>query len=212
MKDELLTTKIAGAVLSIALLFFGLPILVDAFAGGGGHHGSDHHGDVNPENPLRLAYPIELKFDGVAVVEKVKIDLGTLLATASASRGQRAAAVCKSCHTLDKGGISGTGPNLWDVVGRDVAGAGSFGYTAALKDFGGAWTYDRLDQYLANSKAYIPGTEMAQKIKKDGKRADLLAYLQSLSDSPVDFPAPAPMVEEVAAATDAEEAPEPAAH
>jgi len=70
------------------------------------------------------------------------------------------------------------------------------------KAAGGAWTYDRLDQYLKNSQDYIPGTSMVQRFAKPEQRADILAYLGSLSANPVAFPAPAavdaPAAEEAA--------------
>jgi cytochrome c len=200
MKDPLFGNKLAAAALVIALLYFGLPILVNIFVGGGSHHGGDYHGEVDPENPLHLAYPVEIKLEGAPVVDEPEIDLGTLLAAASVDRGARAVGACKSCHTFEQGGANGTGPNLWDIVGHPVAAIEGFGYTTALQEFGGTWTYERLDKYLENSKAYIPGTEMAQRVRKEGKRADILAYLQSLSDNPVPFPEPAPVIEEVAEA------------
>ena len=49
------------------------------------------------------------------------VDLGTLLASADAERGKGTAKLCASCHTFDQGGANRVGPNLWGVVGRDVA-------------------------------------------------------------------------------------------
>ena len=74
---------------------------------------------------------------------------------------------------------------------RDVASVSGYGYTAALQAAGGQWTYDRLDAYLKNSQEYIPGTAMVQRFPQDDRRADILAYLATLSDNPAPFPAPA---------------------
>ncbi len=193
MNDPLFGNKVAGAILAAALLIFGLPQLAAAIFGGG-HHGGDH-------GELHLAYGGDVELETSAPVEAApKVDLGTLLADASVAGGERRAALCKSCHTFDEGGANGTGPNLWDVVNRQLAGHAGFNYSAALQDAGGVWTYERLDEYLKNSQEYIPGTAMVQRFAKDDQRADILAYLGSLSANPAPFPEPAPVVEEPAEA------------
>lgn len=197
MKDPLFSNKIAAAVLTALLLIFGLPQLTAALFGGG-HHGGD--------GELHLAYGGELELDtggGAPAEAAPKADLGTLLAAASASGGERRAALCKSCHTFEEGGANTTGPNLWNIVGRAVASHAGFNYSNALKEFGGEWTYERLDAYIANSQAYIPGTAMVQRFPRDDQRADILAYLATLSDSPVPFPEPAAAPEAEAPETEA---------
>lgn len=177
--------KIFAAILTAALLLFGLRELGSAvYASHGGHHGE-----------LHLAYePVDMSavFAGAGGGEaKKEADLGTLLAAASTSAGERAAALCKSCHTFEQGGANGTGPNLWGVVGRPVGSVSGFSYSSAVQGFGGEWTYERLDAYIQNSQTFMPGTAMNQKIGKDTRRADILAFLSTLSANPVAFPAPA---------------------
>ncbi len=204
-KDPMFSNKVAAAVLSAGLIFAGLPILVNTFVGGGhggGHHGGDHHGDVDPNNLLGHAVPIEVQLSAAPTEEKV-YDLGALMAEASVAAGEKASAVCKSCHTFEKGGANGTGPNLWGIVDRPVASVSGFSYSGALVAYGGTWNWNSLDNYLKNSQSYIPGTSMAQKIRKDPKRANMLAYLGSLSDAPVAYPEPLPPVEEAAATEEA---------
>ena len=196
-KDPLFSNKIAAAVLAALLLVFGLPQLTAAVFGGG------HHGGEGEE--LHLAYCcVELEGGDASAEAEAEAppDLGTLLASASATGGERRAALCKSCHTFEQGGANGAGPNLWNVVGRDVASVSGFSYTSALQGFGGAWTYERLDEYLRNSQEYVPGTSMVQRFARDDQRADILAYLQTLSANPVSFPEPAPVAEEVGEATE----------
>ena len=182
--DPLLFNKIAGAGLAAILLAVGLPQLASALMGGGHHGASDE---------LHLAYCcVELDFASHGGgEEEAPFDLGAALAAADPASGQRRSAICASCHTFEKGGANGTGPNLWNLVGRDVASVSGYGYTAALQAAGGQWTYDRLDAYLKNSQEYIPGTAMVQRFPQDDRRADILAYLATLSDNPVPFPAPA---------------------
>lgn len=192
-KDPLFGNKVAAAALATLLIAFGLPIIITTMTKVfGGHHG-DHHDEANP---FGLAYvPAEIVIDGGGPVEAApEIDLGTLLANASVERGQRAAGLCAACHTFEEGGADGIGPHLWNVVGRDVGGVSGFSYSQALQDFGGQWTYEHLDGYLENSPAYIPGTQMAQMVRKDERRADILAYLGSLSANPVPFPEPDPVI------------------
>ena len=73
-------------------------------------------------------------------------------------------------------------------------GAGGLGHMAlsVLKAMGGKpWDYDALNAWLKAPKEFVKGTKMAYAgVKKDQDRADLIAYLASLSDSPVPFPAP----------------------
>lgn len=186
--DPLLLNKIFGAILAMLAIVISLALLPSTFAQVfSGHH--DDHGE------LHLAYCcVDLeaaKADGGAGAEP-EMDLGEMMANSNAAAGERTAALCGSCHSFEKGGANGTGPNLWDVVGRDVASVSGFGYSNALQEFGGEWTYERLDGYLANSQAYVPGTTMVQRFPQADKRANILAYLGSLSDDPAPFPEPAP--------------------
>ncbi len=203
MNDPLFTNKIAAAGLTALLLIFGIPILVHNVLGGhGGHHGEKEAWPF-PHYP---ALDIGAGAGGGAE-EEAPLDLGTLLANASAGSGERRSAICASCHTFDRGGAQGAGPNLWDIVGRPVANVAGFNYSGALSGLGGTWTYERLDGYLKDSQAYLPGTAMVQRFPRDNQRADLLAYLQTLSDNPVPFPAPvvveeAPVEEEAASETE----------
>jgi len=118
-------------------------------------------------------------------------DLGTLLASADPAKGKRTAQLCASCHTFEQGGANRTGPNLWAVVGRDIASHAGFAYSGALTGQPGAWTYESLDRFLAGPARTIPGTKMAfAGVRNPGDRASLLAYLGSLSAAPAPFPPP----------------------
>jgi len=188
MNDPLFGNKLAAAALAALLIFFGVGQLTAALFGGG-HHGEELH----------LAYPIEFEREVAAAEEAApELTLAQRLAEASASAGERRVAICKSCHSLEEGGANGAGPNLWNIVGREVASVDGFGYTSALQSFGGEWTFERLDGYLANSQEYVPGTAMVQRFPKADQRADLLAYLRTLSDDPAPLPEPEPQKEAAA--------------
>ncbi|MCB2113675.1 MAG: cytochrome c family protein [Parvularculaceae bacterium] len=203
MQDPMFFNKIAAAMLVALLLFFGLPQLAAALRGG--HHGAGHEADNAHPFPQ---YPVEFAAGEGGGPAPVEVSFNTLLANADPRAGERRAALCKSCHTLEKGGANGTGPNLWGVVGRPVASHEGFNYTGALKAAGGNWDFDRLSAYLENSQSYIPGTAMVQRFPKAEQRAEIIAYLNTLSDSPHALPAPDP--EPAAADEGGDEAGEPA--
>lgn len=115
-------------------------------------------------------------------------DAGIDLAGASPEEGERLFRQCKACHTVDKGGRNRAGPNLYGVVGRPVASVDGFRYSAALSAYGGEWTPDRLDAYLANPRAEVPGTRMSFRGLKDpSDRASVIAFLNANSDTPLDL-------------------------
>ncbi|WP_417490974.1 c-type cytochrome [Maricaulis sp.] len=129
---------------------------------------------------------------GEAVVEG-PTDYGLLLAAADAGAGERIARRCQACHTFENGGADGTGPHLWGVVGRAVASAAGFSYSGALNELGGSWGYEELDAFLERPAGYAPGTNMTfAGLRNEEQRMDLIAYLRSLSDSPMALPDPLP--------------------
>jgi cytochrome c len=113
-----------------------------------------------------------------------------LLASASVDKGAAAAKKCQACHTFEKNGPNRVGPNLFGIVGDHKGeGRNGFNFSAAMKGKGGTWTIDDLNQFVANPKGFVPGTAMGfAGIPKDSERADVLAYLNSLSDSPAPLP------------------------
>src|SRR6202167_952264 len=115
--------------------------------------------------------------------------LPALLAKADATKGQQYAKVCQTCHNFEKGAGPKIGPPLFGVVGRPIASVPGFAYSDSLKGVGGNWTYEALNVMVSNPKKEASGTKMTFPGEKDPqRRADILAYLQTLSDSPVPFP------------------------
>ena len=206
MNDPLYGNKVATAVLIVALLAIGLPVVVGTFTELADHAGH-HDEEAIAGCPEGVVYA---PFDCSALGSAAEAEAGPVipfvnyLAEADVERGARGAAICSSCHSFDKGGPNGTGPNLWEVVGRPVASVSGFAYSGALQALGGNWTYENLDPYLENSQGYVSGTQMAQKIRKPGKRADIIAYLGSLSDDPQPLPEAVPVPEPGAEADTAE--------
>ena len=115
--------------------------------------------------------------------------LPALLAKADAKKGEQYAKVCQTCHNFEKGAGPKIGPPLWGVAGRPIASIPGFPYSDSLKAVGGNWTWEALNTMVSNPKMEASGTKMTFPGEKDPqKRADILAYLQTLSDSPVPFP------------------------
>lgn len=120
-------------------------------------------------------------------------DITPLLATADVKAGEQYThRVCIACHTFDKGGKNGVGPNLYGVVERPHDSEPGFDYSSAMEKFKGQpWTFDALNQWLYKPSAMVPGTRMSfAGITNDKQRADVIAYLRTLSDNPVPLPKP----------------------
>ena len=176
--------KIYGAILGTALMAFGLKEL----------SGVIYHAET-PEKPGFLIEVAEAGTGGEATAgggEQPAVSLGTLLASADAAKGQAVAKACAACHDFTKGGPNKVGPNLYGVVMRKHASHAGFTYSAAMAAKSSEdWTYEALNEFIKSPKTAVKGTKMAfAGLKKDGDRANLVAYLASLSDSPVPFPAP----------------------
>ncbi len=114
--------------------------------------------------------------------------IGPLLASASVDAGKSDTKVCTACHTFDKGQPNRIGPNLYGVVGDEIAhDRGNYDFSTALKTAGAGktWTPDLLNEWLFKPQSFARGTKMtfvgAPKAKE---RADIIAYLNSLSDNP----------------------------
>ncbi len=124
-----------------------------------------------------------------AVAEEEVADIGPLLASADVAAGEKVAKKCTACHSFDQGGPNKVGPNLWNVVGAELGHVDDYSYSSALKEFGGSWGYEELNKFLLKPKEYINGTKMQfGGLKKDGDRANLIAYLRSLSETPQPLP------------------------
>jgi len=115
--------------------------------------------------------------------------LAKLLASADAAAGKKIARKCSACHSLSKDGKNKIGPNLWNIVGAAKARNAGFKYSAAMRGTGGKWTYEALNAFIESPRAFLKGNKMTfAGVKKPRGRADLIAYLRSLSASPAPLP------------------------
>lgn len=113
-----------------------------------------------------------------------------LIAAADVAKGEKIAKACAACHTFNKGGPAGVGPNLYGVVGGPKDHMQGYAYSGALLEQGGTtWTYAELNKFLWKPKAYAKGTKMAYAgLKKPEDRVALLAWLRTQADSPKSLP------------------------
>jgi cytochrome c len=178
--DSFELNKILGAVLGTCLF-----LLVTSFTAGA------IFTPVMPEKPgFEIAVKEEAHGGGKEAAAAPSEPIEKLLQTASVEKGAAAAKKCGACHTFEKGGPNRVGPNLYNVLNEPKGqGRGGFNFSAAMKGKGGTWTYDDLNKFLANPKGFVPGTAMGfAGISKDSERADVIAYLRSLSESPAPLP------------------------
>ncbi|ACJ00764.1 c-type cytochrome [Rhodospirillum centenum] len=116
--------------------------------------------------------------------------IAPLLAAADPQAGQKASRPCLACHTFEKGGPTRVGPNLWNIVNASHAHMEGFAYSDAMKALQGKpWDYEALNRFLADPRGTVPGTKMIfAGIKNQKDRADLIAWLRTLSDEPAPLP------------------------
>ena len=175
--------KIAGAV-----LLAGVIAMVAGLVAEGLYTGSISEKD---ESALKRGYKIEgaETAGGEAGVPKEEkpVDIMPLLAKADVKAGEAVSKKCLSCHSFDKGGKNGVGPNQWGLVGGHVAHKDDYTYSAAvaaMKDK--KWGFQELSEFLANPRKYIPGNKMAfLGVSNPQDRANLIAYLNTMSDKPM---------------------------
>ena len=122
----------------------------------------------------------------VVVVEKPKLSFEELLTIASIESGKKVSSKCIACHGFNSGGGNRIGPNLWNILGANKANAAGFNYSDSLKSIGGEWSIEEMNLWLKSPKKYAPGNAMSfVGLRKDKDRANLIAYLNSMSDNPI---------------------------
>ena len=171
--DSFELNKILGAVLGTCLV-----LLVTSFAA---------HAIFAPVKPEKPGFEIAVKEDASAAAAPRKPQLRPSRSRSCCRppRSRRAPAPPRSAPPATPSKRAAPTASVRTSTAsstrRRAQGRGGFNFSAALKGKGGTWTYDDLNKFLANPKAFVPGTAMGfAGIPKDSERADVIAYLRSL--------------------------------
>jgi cytochrome c len=187
-RDRLLGNKIAAGLLTAGLIFWGAnriaTILVPQEA---------------PKTPaIKLAGVPALGVSAPqAAPQAAPSGPGSvipLLATADVAKGKAfVQEQCATCHTVTQGGANGVGPALYGVLGGPMFAKAGFTFSSAAKaKANGNWDYAKMNDWLADPAAYVPGTAMPYAgIKNTQTRADVIAYLRTLAATPLPLPSAA---------------------
>ncbi len=194
MMDRFEFGKIAGALLFSLLIVFGLRLLgevvfrvnapekpgaaVEVSAEAEEETKIETEGDSRQADALPTATPTRL---------------AQLLAGADVVKGQKVfKKKCASCHKVNAGTKGGVGPNLAGIVGRTIGAAAGFAYSKNMKAKAaekGTWSYENINTFLIKPRAFVPKTRMTMTgLKKEEDRANLMAFLKSLSPDAPPFP------------------------
>jgi cytochrome c len=170
--------KVLGAILGTCLILLAIHLGAQAI--------------FATEKPEKPGYKIVVAKaeTGKPEAKKEETPLPVLLAHASVDKGKQIARQCEACHTLEKGQPNKVGPNLYGIVGDERGkDRGGFNFSSAMKSKGGKWTFEEIFKFIDDPRGYIPGTAMTfAGIKNPQQRADVIAYLRTLSDNPVPLP------------------------
>ena len=171
--------KIAGAVLLAGIIAMVAGIASEGLYKGGE---SEHGSETKRGYSIAGAESSETSGSTTPAADEKPVDIAPLMAKADIKAGEALVKKCTSCHSFDKGGKNGVGPNQWGLVGSHFAHMDGYSYSSALsvlKDK--KWTPQELSDFLANPKKAIPGNKMSfAGISNPQDRANLIAYLSTL--------------------------------
>jgi cytochrome c len=143
------------------------------------------------ERPETMGYPIEGVVEEGAGEAEAEQPIEFFLASADPAKGEQVFKKCAACHNATKGGANQLGPNLWGVMGEPIGKGKGFPFSSALAEKGGTWDWHAMSEWLKSPKSFAPGTKMTfAGLSKPEDRADVIAFLNQHSDSPLPMPAP----------------------
>jgi len=171
------TNTIAGWVLAGGIAALGLSIVTGEY--------------FHSERPETMGYVVEgVEEEGAAGGAAAEQPIEFYLASADPVKGEQVFKKCAACHNAAKGGPNALGPNLWGALGKPHGHVPGFAYSDALKSVPGVWDWTSMSAWLHNPKKYAPGTKMTfAGLSKPEDRANVIAYLNQQSDSPLPLPA-----------------------
>lgn len=178
MASSLEGNKILAAILTAGIIAMGTGTFAKIF--------------YAPKAPHEPAFAIAAVETAPAASAEPEVPLAVLLASADPAAGANTAKQCGACHDFTKANTNKVGPGLWDKINHPIGKHDGFAYSPAMAGHGGEWDYEALDKFLTSPKGFLPGTKMAfAGLTRPQQRANVIAYLRSLSDNPAPLP-PAP--------------------
>ena len=106
-------------------------------------------------------------------------------AAGNPANGEKLFKKCAACHSLEEG-TKKVGPSLYKIFGATPGQVPKFRYSKGLVEYGQTgvvWDAEALDAWLTKPKDVVKRTKMAfPGFKKAEDRADMIAYLKSLSE------------------------------
>lgn len=120
-------------------------------------------------------------------------------AMADAQQGEAVFAQCAGCHMVGEGAQTRFGPVLNNIVGQPAAAVVDYDYSSAFKQLAEdnlVWSEAELDAFLQAPMQYASGTKMAYPgLASAQDRANVIAYLATLTATESATEAPAPVAE-----------------
>lgn len=96
---------------------------------------------------------------GVACMLSSHSSLSQELGKEVASEQQVFNNACRTCHTI-KEGDNRLGPHLYGIVGRKAGSLPNYNYSSAMKEADFVWDEKKLERFIANPDAIVPGHNM----------------------------------------------------
>jgi aldose sugar dehydrogenase len=93
--------------------------------------------------------------------------------------GDAVYARCEVCHEAPPGATP-TAPSLHFILRKQIASQEGYDYSRGLAALDGAWTEERLDQFLKNPSGYAPGSRMDQgRVDDPDERRAIIEFLRN---------------------------------
>jgi cytochrome c len=87
---------------------------------------------------------------------------------------------CATCHTTNASDPARQGPTLFNIVGREAGTIEGFRYSAGFAAAKFKWDEQKLDAWLTDPQAVIPGAVMPYRQAKSEIRTAIVSYLKEL--------------------------------
>jgi cytochrome c len=129
---------------------------------------------------LRAGPAVGLAFCGVVLAAKTAAAQMALPAPRPPDGAALFKQQCATCHTINPSEQVRQGPLLLGVIGRHAGRVDGFHYSPGLAKADFVWDEARLDAWLTNPQAMIPGAFMAYRQAKPETRAAIITYLKEL--------------------------------